>query len=152
MPNIIEKVTAFVTRPTSDGYELLLFEHPFAGIQIPAGTVEVHESLDVAVLREASEETGLRAFTISHYIGALDEPSPSGYGLISEQTTVYARPDLSSLDCAYLPKRSALDSVNFMHDPRDSYEDDLVKAVDATSSLANLRLYSRCEQHLRPTA
>ncbi len=45
MPQIIEKLTAFVTRPTSNGYELLLFEHPTAGIQIPAGTVAVHEGI-----------------------------------------------------------------------------------------------------------
>ena len=102
MPHLIEKVTAFVTRPTSDGYELLLFEHPAAGIQIPAGTVEAHETPDVAVLREASEETGLSALIISDYLGTLGEPPPSGYRLISEQTTVYARPEKSSFDWAYL--------------------------------------------------
>ena len=78
-------MTAFVTRSTSDDYELSLFEHPAAGIQIPAGTVEAHETPDVAVLREASEETGLSGLTISHYLGTLDEPPPSGYRLISEQ-------------------------------------------------------------------
>ena len=54
----IEKVTAFVTLPTSTGgYELLLFDNPAAGIQIPDGTVEADESPDLAVLREGSEET-----------------------------------------------------------------------------------------------
>ena len=102
MPHIIDKVTAFVTRPTSDGCELLLFEHPSAGIQIPAGTVEPEEARDVAVLREAAEETGLRALTIAQYLGALDEPPPVGHRLIGEQTTVYARPDSSSFDWAHL--------------------------------------------------
>ena len=34
----LEKVTAFVIRSTAHGEELLLCEHPTAGIQIPAGT------------------------------------------------------------------------------------------------------------------
>ena len=34
-----EKVTAFVIRTANHRAELLLFEHPYAGIQIPAGTV-----------------------------------------------------------------------------------------------------------------
>ena len=37
MPPAIEKVTAFITRTTTQGTDLLLFAHPHAGIQIPAG-------------------------------------------------------------------------------------------------------------------
>ncbi len=36
----IEKVTAFVTRMVNGRRELLLFQHPYAGIQIPAGAVD----------------------------------------------------------------------------------------------------------------
>ena len=39
-----EKVTAFVTQEAPQGVELLLFEHPHAGIQLPAGTVELGEA------------------------------------------------------------------------------------------------------------
>ncbi len=38
-----EKVTAFVTRMSPRGMEVLLFQHPSAGIQVPAGTVEADE-------------------------------------------------------------------------------------------------------------
>ena len=48
----LEKVTAFVTRPRTTGTELLLFRHPNAGIQLPAGTVDLSESPVEAVLRE----------------------------------------------------------------------------------------------------
>ena len=75
VPSIIEKVTAFVTRQVAGRHELLLFEHPAAGIQIPAGTVEPDEATDAAVLREASEETGLSKLTITHFLGARDEPA-----------------------------------------------------------------------------
>ena len=102
MPQIVEKVTAFVTRSTSSGRELLLFEHPFAGIQIPAGAVEDLETPDAAVIREASEETGLTGLTVSHYLGALEIRVPSGHKVIGQRTTVYARPDASSFDWAYL--------------------------------------------------
>ena len=36
---LLEKVTAFVTRPGSSGVALRLFRHPNAGLQLPAGTV-----------------------------------------------------------------------------------------------------------------
>jgi 8-oxo-dGTP pyrophosphatase MutT (NUDIX family) len=59
MESIAEKVTAFVTWVSPEGVELLLFEHPRAGIQLPAGTVEADEPHATAAAREAREETGL---------------------------------------------------------------------------------------------
>ena len=60
VPLTMPKVTALVTRQTDTGlHELLVFEHPLAGVQLPAGTVEVGESMEAAVLRETAEETGL---------------------------------------------------------------------------------------------
>lgn len=55
----LEKVTAFVTRGDGAKRELLVFRHPTAGVQVPAGTVELNESIEAAVLREVKEETGL---------------------------------------------------------------------------------------------
>ncbi|MEZ4615878.1 MAG: NUDIX domain-containing protein [Caldilineaceae bacterium] len=59
MVAIAQKVTAFVTRSTAQGTELLLFKHPRAGIQLPAGTVEIDEAHAAAAACEAYEETGL---------------------------------------------------------------------------------------------
>lgn len=61
MSSVVEKVTAFITRERTGVKELLLFKHPTAGIQIPAGTVEEGETPEKAVKREVYEETGLRA-------------------------------------------------------------------------------------------
>lgn len=54
---IIQKVTAFVVRERCGIKELLLFKHPTAGVQIPAGTVEDGEDIETAVKREVYEET-----------------------------------------------------------------------------------------------
>ncbi|NIV34011.1 MAG: NUDIX domain-containing protein, partial [Anaerolineae bacterium] len=103
MPVVIEKVTAFVTRPTEEGPELLLLEHPFAGIQIPAGTVE-DETPEDAVLREVAEETGIDSATIRCCLGTDERALPEGQRIITAPTRVYARPDATSFDWAYLRK------------------------------------------------
>jgi 8-oxo-dGTP pyrophosphatase MutT (NUDIX family) len=97
----IEKVTAFMTRTTEAGLELLMLEHPYAGIQIPAGTVE-EETPEEAVLREVAEETGIEQATIRRYLGSEEERLPEGQRVIAAQTKVYARPDTTSFDWATL--------------------------------------------------
>jgi 8-oxo-dGTP pyrophosphatase MutT (NUDIX family) len=102
MSRIVEKVTAFITRPSDDGHDLLLFEHPNAGVQIPAGTVEESETPEAAVLREAIEETGLAPLTIRRALGCAEQRLPEGHWVIGRPTKVYARPDPTSFDWAYL--------------------------------------------------
>ena len=53
MSELIEKVTAFITQERNGVKALLVFKHPNAGIQIPAGTVEVGEDIETAIQREA---------------------------------------------------------------------------------------------------
>ena len=49
----MEKVTAFILRPAKGRkIEILIFRHPNAGLQLPAGTVEPGEAPETAVLRE----------------------------------------------------------------------------------------------------
>ncbi|MBN1978804.1 MAG: NUDIX domain-containing protein [Anaerolineae bacterium] len=99
---IIEKVTAFVTRQREGERQLLLFEHPDAGVQIPAGTIEIEESPERAVLREAAEETGLTEFSALRYLGCAERELPAGQRVMARSTTVYARPDATSFDWAHL--------------------------------------------------
>jgi 8-oxo-dGTP pyrophosphatase MutT (NUDIX family) len=102
MPRILEKVTAFIT--SDDGRSLLLFQHPNAGVQIPAGTVEADETPAEAVLREAAEETGLAIASLSvrRYLGCREAKRPEGHVAIAEGTNVYALPDAGSYSCAFL--------------------------------------------------
>jgi len=68
---IHEKVFAYVTR----GNDLLVFrdigfEH--FGLQVPAGSPNLGESLENAVLRETREETGLTMISLVRYLGSTD--------------------------------------------------------------------------------
>lgn len=94
----IEKVTAFVTRRVNGRRELLLFQHPSAGIQIPAGTVEPGETPEAAAVRETQEETGLHTVAIDQYLGMHEVVLPETQHMILLPTRVYARPDVMSFN------------------------------------------------------
>ena len=69
------KVFAYITH----GNRLLVFDHPHhpdAGTQVPAGTRPEEEPPDVAVLREAGEETGLGGLKLAGFLGEVDHPVP----------------------------------------------------------------------------
>jgi 8-oxo-dGTP pyrophosphatase MutT (NUDIX family) len=70
---IVRKATAFITRDTSKGREVLVFEHPQAGIQLPAGTVEDGETFEEGALREAYEETGVKNLSIVQPLGIIED-------------------------------------------------------------------------------
>lgn len=98
----LEKVTAFITRPGPSETEMLLFVHPHAGIQFPAGTVEEDETLEEAVLRETAEETGLAGARILRHLGWRDELPPDSTHVILRTTPVFVRPGPTSADWARL--------------------------------------------------
>ena len=66
------RVVAYVTR----GDELLVFEYADendpSGVQVPAGGVDEDERLDLAVLREVEEETGLTGARLVRELGVSD--------------------------------------------------------------------------------
>lgn len=96
MENVLEKVTIFITREKYGKVELLLFQHPQAGIQIPAGTVEISEKHMDAALREAKEETGLDNLNEARLIGVDEKIIKEDSAVICTSPTVYARPDINS--------------------------------------------------------
>ena len=97
MSKAIQKVTAFIMRENNNVKELLVFKHPTAGIQIPAGTVEVGEDLETAVQREVYEETGLQFVEIEDYLGCFENELEEGQRIIAETTQVYIEPNLNAI-------------------------------------------------------
>lgn len=65
----IKKVVPIILRQHDLGLQLLVFQHPLAGIQIVKGTVELNESLEEAALRELFEETGIQSAHIQKFLG-----------------------------------------------------------------------------------
>lgn len=71
MTTPVEKVVAYITWQR----RLLVFRQPAfpdAGIQVPAGTIEEGERPELAVLREAREETGLSGLSVVTFLGQED--------------------------------------------------------------------------------
>ena len=101
MNSPVHKVTCFITRYQKSGHELLLFNHPNVGVQIPAGTVNPGEDLESAARREASEETGLSDLVLERSLGEAEDPPLPGYVLVAHPTPVYSRPDTCSYDWAH---------------------------------------------------
>jgi 8-oxo-dGTP pyrophosphatase MutT (NUDIX family) len=89
---VVGKVTALILRAAPGGDELLVFQHPHAGIQIPAGTIEPGETPEVAVLREAAEETGLTEFAAVQPLGHRDEHLSEDQRVTALPTPVFTRP------------------------------------------------------------
>ncbi|MBX2998231.1 MAG: NUDIX domain-containing protein [Caldilineaceae bacterium] len=96
----IHKVTALITCRWAEEDYLLLFQHPFAGIQLPAGTVEAGEDVAIAARREAWEESGLTDLGPGVYLGHREEALPTGIVLMAETAIAYSRPDSTSFNWA----------------------------------------------------
>jgi ADP-ribose pyrophosphatase YjhB (NUDIX family) len=104
MSCVAEKVTALIVRETEAGRQVLLFRHPTAGVQAPAGTVEEGEAPEVAALREGREESGLSGLAVVRHLGTRESAMPEGEGVLGRTVTAYARPDPGSWDWASIQR------------------------------------------------
>lgn len=92
-----EKVSAFITQERNGKKMLLVFKHPTAGVQIPAGSVEEGEYIETTALRETYEETGLQHVEIEKYLGCFENELTSNERIITETTLVYDEPNLNGI-------------------------------------------------------
>lgn len=85
METTFHKVTSFVTRVQHPGAppDLLVFRHPRAGVQLPAGSVEPGERCEVAARREVEEETALAGARLIGKLGEHDLHLPETDAIMS---------------------------------------------------------------------
>ena len=117
MNEVVQKVTAFIVRERDGVKELLVFKHPTAGVQIPAGTVEKDEDIETAVKREVYEETGLKFVEIENYLGYFENELENNQRIIAETTQVYIEPNLKAIPYKRrLPKGLTIDYLSTQED------------------------------------
>ena len=117
MTEVVQKVTAFIVRERNGVKELLVFKHPTAGVQIPAGTVEKGEDIETAVRRETYEETGLQFVEIENYLGCFENELENNQRIIAETTQVYIEPNLTAIPYKRkLPKGLTIDYLSIQAD------------------------------------
>ncbi len=75
------------------------FSYEEVGIQVPAGSVKEHESLEAAALRELTEETGINDFEIVAYLGS------SEYDMSPYRNEIHERHFYLAKTTKELPKR-----------------------------------------------
>lgn len=68
----VEKVCPVIFREKDSNQEILVFRHPFAGIQLVKGTLEPNEDPNAAALRELAEESGISEVSLIDFKGTLE--------------------------------------------------------------------------------
>ena len=100
----VGKVTAFITREASEGRQLLVFTHPNAGVQLPAGTMEAGETPEIAMLREVQEETTLTAVEIVARLETIDHTLTDNLFVMTEPYILEVEPGDSGRRVAALTR------------------------------------------------
>lgn len=140
----IDKVTAFIVRQRAAGAELLLFRHPSAGVQLPAGTVELGESPEAAVLREAAEETGLQQLNLVQKLAVHKEQLPDDIYLVARMTKIFDSPTFDASSEGYgLTRGSAVEVEKLVDGFAAIVTDPLDFGQDPPVRLSQVRGYVR---------
>lgn len=157
MNEVIQKVTAFIVRERGGVKELLVFKHPTAGIQIPAGTVEKGEDIETAVKRETYEETGLQFVEIENYLGCFENELEKNQRIIAETTQVYIEPNLTAtpykrklpkgLTVDYLSTREDFTHISYIEYEYDQFHKPIHIDTNITGWIPNENLSAQKRRH-----
>ena len=157
MNEIVQKVTAFIVRESNGVKELLVFKHPTAGIQIPAGTVEEGEDIETAVKREVYEETGLQSIEIENYLGCFENELENNERIIVETTQVYIEPNLNAipykrklpkgLTVDYLSTREDFTHISYIEYGYDQFYEPICIDTNITGWVPNKNISAQKKRH-----
>ena len=157
MNKVIQKVTAFIVRERGGVKELLVFKHPTAGIQIPAGTVEVGEDIETTVKREVYEETGLRSVEIESYLGCFENELEERQRIIGETTEVYIEPNLNAipyrrklpkgLTVGYLSTQEDFTHISYIEYEFDKFHKPICIDANITGWVPNENISAQKKRH-----
>ena len=160
MNKIVQKVTAFILRERNGIKELLVFKHPTAGIQIPAGTVEEGEAIETAVKRETYEETGLQFVEIKNYLGCFENELEDNQRIIAETTQVYIEPNLNAipykrklskgLTVDYLSTQKDFTHISYIEYEYDTFHKPIRIDTNITGWVPNENLSAQKKRHFFP--
>ena len=98
---VVERVVALITRDQSEVAQLLVFKHPEGDVQLPAGTVELGESIEEAVIREVYEETGIDHAKIITKLISFTKTLPENNKIITRMSKIFSEPAFDSSSEGY---------------------------------------------------
>ncbi len=157
MNKVVQKVTAFIVRENNGVRELLVFKHPTAGVQIPAGTVEAGEDIETAVKREVYEETGLQFVEIENYLGCFENELENNQRIIAETTQVYIEPNLNAipyrrklpkgLTVDYLSAQGDFTRISYIEYEYDQFYEPICVDANITGWVPNENISTRKKRH-----
>lgn len=151
----LAKVVSFVTRGPEQERQLLVIRHPTAGIQVPAGTVNIGERLEEAVIRETIEETSLEDLLIARELGSISEELPPGRRLILRATKIFNEPSFDASSEGFALSRGSTVSVGSQHgsfsaiigDPLDHRQDQPRRMSGVRGFVRSSLLGTNLERH-----
>jgi 8-oxo-dGTP pyrophosphatase MutT (NUDIX family) len=108
---VLEKVTAFVTRDIARERQILVFRHPQAGIQVPAGTVELTEEPEIAVIREVKEETNISHVRLVNKLGSIFQKLPENEMVLLRLTKLFNEPRFDASSDGFVLDRGLIARV-----------------------------------------
>jgi 8-oxo-dGTP pyrophosphatase MutT (NUDIX family) len=140
----IKKVTAFVIREVRENADILLFEHPDAGTQLPAGTVEINEKPEEAVIREVAEETGVTSIVAVKLLGRQLVIMSDGEMTTLRMTKLFNEPSYDSSSSGFaLTRGSTVRVQNTVGDFSMVVTDPLIFGEQSDTRVNNIEGYVR---------